>query len=522
MAQNKYNNKRRPKSNTRSKRDQFDKEVPEKEKANDPSWYTVSGQLVRDVASLSFNNPLGANVTLRSSNWGEYTQVIPGVMTLYTMPGIGKSISGSSAVNIAAKNLYSWVRHANSGHANYDSPDMMMYLLAMDSLYSWYAFCTRIYGMSVVYSQNNRYVGGNYLSAQGVNAQDMSRNLARFRTWLNQFALKLSAFSIPNTMSLFKRHTWMYANAFRDENDGKSQVYMYVPGILYRYDQENGNLVPFQAMCEFTNGKLTPKTSLLAETLMYYGDTLLNSMITSEDINIMSGDILKAYGTENVWKLSTLGEDYAILPIYSDEVLYQIHNTRFAGNSPINPLDQSASLDALTITQDKNIGDGAIMQDLYFERCLSNEFDALLDFPKTEVTPEDVMVGSRNVIFANVVKEGTKYICNLTSYGSDICLFATIWTLVNTTNGFQLTASSLWVSDSSADPDGGGASNLKQKMIFNLAPLSPSINYATGAMISVTGELTNYTVLAPDIAAKMHDTALLSMFAVPLIGNIAK
>lgn len=524
MNNKKYANKKRSNFNTRGRRDQFDKDKSEvaKESANDPSWYTVSGQLVKDVSSLSFNNPLGAPVTLRSTSWGTCTQTIPGVMTIHTAPTIGHSISGSSAINIAAKNLYSWVRHANSGHANYDSPDLMMYLIAMDSLYSWYAFCTRIYGMSVVYSQNNRYVGGNYLTAQGVNAQDMSRNLARFRSWLNQFALKLSAFSIPNTMSLYKRHTWMYANAFKDENDGKAQVYMYMPSILYKYNQTNGSLDPFEATCMFEDGMLKPKTSLLAETLMYMGDSLLNSLITSEDINIMSGDILKAYGTENVWKLSTIPEDYSIVPIYSDEVLYQIHNTRFAGKYPISGLDGSPSLNTFAITQDKNVGDGAILQDLYFEWGITNEYDAYLDFSKNDVTPEDVLVATRNMVFGTVVKESNKYKCNITTMGCDICLFATVWTLLNTNSGYSMTTRNLWASDRHNDSEGASGGTFESKMYFNLAPYTYIADYTVDTLARVAGEMTNYTTVTPDVVSKMHDTALLSMFAVPLIGNIVK
>lgn len=56
-----YKGKRRfskNKGNANSKRAIAD-EVKE-EKYNDPSWYVANGQLLKDFASLSFNNALGA------------------------------------------------------------------------------------------------------------------------------------------------------------------------------------------------------------------------------------------------------------------------------------------------------------------------------------------------------------------------------------------------------------------------------------------------------------------------------
>lgn len=123
---------------------------------NDPSWYAANSALLRDSASFSFNNPLGNRITLSgapSSVSISRTFAIPGVYAIYCGPSIGRSLDNSSPVNIAARNIYSFVRHANSGHSNYDAPDLMLYLLAMDQLYSGLAFMSRAYGVMSQYSQ---------------------------------------------------------------------------------------------------------------------------------------------------------------------------------------------------------------------------------------------------------------------------------------------------------------------------------------------------------------------------------
>lgn len=98
----------------------------------------MNPQLVKDVASLSFRTPLGSPSGLpsRSNPVGRDRRSIPGIMNLYFVPTIGSSTAGeSSAINIAAKNIYSFVRHENSGRINYDAPDLMLYLLALDSAF---------------------------------------------------------------------------------------------------------------------------------------------------------------------------------------------------------------------------------------------------------------------------------------------------------------------------------------------------------------------------------------------------
>lgn len=219
--------------------------------SNDPSWYTQNSQLALDAGRLSFTWPLGAPIDLTG---GRYSTSaidisIPGVMALTLIPSIGISKDNSSPINTAARNIYSFVRHANSGHANYDSPDLMMYLLAMDSLYSVYAYMARAYGVLSLYAQRNRYLPEMLVTAMGLDYSDFLGNLANFRYFINTCAVKIGSLCAPNSMPYYARHQWIYSGVYADSPDPKSQLYMYVPAGFWQYNETSGaGLLEFQAM----------------------------------------------------------------------------------------------------------------------------------------------------------------------------------------------------------------------------------------------------------------------------------
>lgn len=174
-------------------------------KINDPDWYVKEPQLVKDVGSISFNNALGARYFLNPDSVGtdfnpgskDITASIPGIMTIQTGPAVNPSNSPYSALNLATKDLFKRVRRMNAGSTNYDSPDLMLYVLALDSIYSAIFFLQRILGCANVYSQVNRFVGDAFIQAQGVEPSLVRNNLAAYRARLNMLITKVSSFAAP-------------------------------------------------------------------------------------------------------------------------------------------------------------------------------------------------------------------------------------------------------------------------------------------------------------------------------------
>lgn len=496
------------------------------EKYNDPSWYVANGQLLKDFASLSFNNALGAKSRIGYHPYDatypgqDFVYTSPGIMSIYTAPAVGISSDGSSAINLAAKNFYTWIRHQNSGHVNYDSPDLVMYFGAMDSIYSLLAAMIRAYGTARAFSQVNRYIGDAMLSAQGFNPTDIRANLADFRGYINMVITKVSAFCTPITMAMFKRHFWMYSGIYRDEDVVKSQNYMYVPAVLWKYVETEGpgHLDPILAFASVGDRvNYSVKTYNQVKSLM---DSLLAAIVSSEDINIMSGDILKAYGRENLWTLSMVPEDYVVFPVYSEEVLDQIHNTTFAGDVPVATLDltttPTCSLNRLGVIQDPEVGDGSIYFVPQFLNSAQLGYDAIIDMHKDEPTPEDVIVASRNILTAkiNSIVGSSNNVAQLTGCGSDICLFASVFT----TNAMGTGIDSVRVF---TNQNPYSNTILGKLSAFNKYPRTVTVDQSTLG-VSLVGEIDNYTVVSHDDVQRMHDTAVLSLLGVPFLGTGSK
>lgn len=294
--------------------------------ANDSMWYAQNPSLLRDAASFPYGWPVGNRLTLDGGailNQGS----IPGVLAFYTNPGFGYAVDQNSPLNMAARNVYAYVRHANSGHSNYDAPDLMLYLLAMDSVYSYHAFLKRIYGLAQAYTPTNRYFPKAIISSMGVDYDDVMTHLAQLRYWINVYQAKFESMRVPSTMSYTARHMWMYSGIYQDGETDKCQIYLYTPHSFYQfgYDEDGAGML---TNVPFMTGQLSNLKTV--EQLIQYGNDLINPILSSEDMGIMSGDILKAFG-DKVVSLTPVSTDYGVLPVYDKEVLSQMENASMIG-----------------------------------------------------------------------------------------------------------------------------------------------------------------------------------------------
>jgi len=390
---NNYRGKKRYSNNKKFDRD--DKSSQHISEPNDPNWYAASAQLLTDVASLPYSNVVGVPFEFHYSHDDPGKIMIPGIMTLEYTPTIGVSTSSTSPINTAARNVYTYVRHVNSGHTNYDAPDLMMYLMAMDSLYTWHAFLRRAYGIMSLYTPRNRYYPKSLVNAMHIDSDNIMDNMAQFRTTINTLAVKLGALVVPASMSYTARHIWMTSNFYMDGTTAKAQTYMMVPVTFWKYEEvyesstyTGCRLVPISTYQ--LNGETdTPRMTLA--TIQSITNQLLNAVLGSEDMAIMSGDILKAY-KGNIVIIPPTEENYTVLPQYSEEVLSQITNSQAVGF-----LISGANN---YVTQNPSINEGAILFDPTFSYSVTgdpyhaNSF-RMINMHKDEITPADNMVATR-------------------------------------------------------------------------------------------------------------------------------
>lgn len=473
---------------------------------NDVSWYSADSQLLRDTCSIPFSLPLGLPFTFG----GQSNYVAPGVMAIHYVPAIGNTGSGVSSINMAAQSIYSYVNYANSRNKSYDRTDLMLFLLAMDSAISYYNHLRRIYGIAKLYSATNRYLPMTLLRAMGV-APSIINGLADFRAYINMYAWKLGSFFVPKDFTYLLRHSWMNSFVYSDSPSPKSQLLLYVQDAYYKYSETGaggGSLVylPYDA-----------KRLKSAVELANYGDDLLRPLLDSQDIGMIGSDILKAFGEGGLVTYESMSEDYTITPIFNPEVNSQIENTTLVGALSVSQhLADITQSDNNLIQALKVSASGTYYGGTTANSELRDPKALLLNMHNLDVTPEQVMVATRNMSYYD--KSG------LVTCGSEVCTTATVYSMnekgVASENDF---CSSMLFNEA----ESFGSLQAIMMAIKELKPfgVSPYVvftyaNSNTGSTVGVPFvDFDVYTPLDVNDLSNMHTTALLSMFAVPKFGS---
>lgn len=523
-------NARRSKSRTMSS-DKFDA----RKATNNPAWYGADPALLRDSASLPFSYAVGTPINLHNGaldtlpSGQEFT--IPGFMTLCVKPSVGWADDPSDPINVAAFRIYTYVRHLNSGHTNYDAPDLMLYLLAMSQVYSYINFLQRAYGIVYTYAQKNRYLPNALLQSMGIDPEDVRANLAQFRYGINVLINKAASLCVPGTMAIFAQQSAMYQNLYIEGDSIKDQMYMYCPHGFWKYKlnaDASGMLeyVPFLS--------LDPLRSV--DSLIEYGSDMLARLIQSEDMNIMSGDIRKAYGDGALIKLVPLNVDFPISPIKDLAVLQQIKNTTVVRSNS-----------GLDIIQDKTHGylvhkpsfSYTQPSPTWLSKGESYAYqtyaeDKILSVLSTDPTPEEVMEISRNIPAITNYKRSADW--TSVSYeihgGAVIIENCFVWDYkiangqpVLRTTGMRYTQT-VDTTDSNAIAGSMRLTALlghfKYHPVVHLLALRPgstegSFNVADGYLMY---DVDNYTIINSTTIERMNEAALLSMLNVPTVTKV--
>lgn len=306
---------------------------------NDPAWYNRNPALTEGAANFSFNTALGSNTLAPVRTWVETTGdtitqeevSIPGVFAYRIHPTVGLSEgNGTEPMNVAFQKLYTATRKTNSGSAPYEAVDEGLYLLRMDSIYSYHSFLCRIYGTISYYSSANRYLPDALLMANHVDPESIRKNITQLRDYINVYALKANTIKVPNSFTLLNRHYQMYGSYYlEEEGNPRSQIYTMVPDGFFRFayndtdeGQGSGKLVytPLPARLDFA-------------ALVRYGDELLDAAFSDVDVSIISGDILKAFEEGNCYALAQIASDYTAPVVFESDMLTQLMNATCVGDT---------------------------------------------------------------------------------------------------------------------------------------------------------------------------------------------
>lgn len=492
---------------------------------NDPSWYNNLKPAVSDYANIPFNIPTGATFSLGKGDSASVDQKstirsVPGIMTFEVMPTIGSAQLPTDGVNLGATQLYSMIRKANSGAKNYDPSDVMLTLLAMDSAYMLYEYLLRAYRSIGVYNTMNRYEPNALLYAQGF-GPEISTQIADFRGLLDLFAYQLGSINIPDVFSFVRRHSWLFSHVYCDSESAKAQLYLYMPAGFYKYTEgqagEPTSLQYLEWKDLFGSDEITD-LSVVKSAI----DTIMQPILGSQDIGLISGDIAKAFGEANFIKIQPVADHEALVPEFNLEVIEQMVNCDIisynvaADHNAAIVVDNSSTTSGPFLTQkiyinvDKNVG--------YMSSGVSYR-QRMLTTHNQNVSPDDVMVMTR--LMANVDRNNSL----LAACGSDVVVGCKIWTMGHTGTSLSLKPNITTVHQDLVAPSASGTA-IEVQFLKSLAAMEnfdyhPCLYFWSADPINVNNpinlqgyfqSLDNYTVLGDEQLRNIHHVAILSMF----------
>lgn len=493
---------------------------------NDPEWYANDPQLLKDVYSFPTAYALGSPFSKKSiaSNAAYITTskqyYVPGIMSLemIPIPGIsnpGTTVLGAgvSAVNLAAYKLYEYLAHNNGRNPNYERSDLMMYLLGLDNIYCLWNYLARVYGILGQYSSRNKYLPKALIATMNIDFDDIVEHANDLRFLLNYMSTQISTFYCPANLSYFKRHAWLFSNVFQDAPDSsKAQLVLYNPSHLYSVDIASSST-------ELT--KLTPVAITASDTPWSFHDirSLVNQFIMpymrSEDFNMISADIERAYKDVGYMYIPTLDEQAYIQPVYSAEVLMQVENSRHTRQN----FDVIELNDSWNITKDAQ--NNIVFLPTMATNAMATSDEILLNFHSEDVTPEMVAVATRLITKYNLISlEDTNTPTHIGTAGSEIITRTSIWTMT----GENWTATPTYLRSDYSDASLsvlGAYQTFSKISTFDWHPIiglwdisSPTEGVNVYDFVGYIADLDNYTFITTEMLNKMNDVALLSMFGI--------
>lgn len=330
------------------------KEVPSR---NDYTFYAASEQIAADIASIPWNYISGTKYPLEAEQVvGEATTPITKKQALKSIGiieydnSIGITNQNTEGVNMAAVQLYTFIRHANSGARNYEAADVMMYVLQMREIYAEYFECKRILGAAQLYNYYNHNFPDMILRALGMDPVDVRSNIAQYRGDLNILAKKINSFAVPKYFKAFDRSAFICSYLFSDSSSVRGQFYAFKKKGYYTWSgttSEKGTELVYHLHTD------TPDTPTKFSVKIANLQAMLDSIFLDEDALTMSGDILKAFKDSELYGVSETNTDYVLSYVFDEDILAQIENARFI--SDYGSYVQSFSFSNMNITQQNQL-----------------------------------------------------------------------------------------------------------------------------------------------------------------------
>lgn len=482
--------------------------TPVEPKHNDYRFYAATEQIAKDIASIAWNylggTPYavsGRNLTQGVGNVFVNNTSIPAVMRINYIPSIGVTTSKTQGANMAAIQLYTFVRQRNSGASNYEAADLLMYILALKDIYAEVARCKKILGLAPRYDYYNHNLPDLVLLAEGVDAVDLRTNYAQYRARLNLLISKATAFALPKYFKIVERATFIESCVFQDSSSIKGQFYTFHKMGYYVWSTTTSTQGTELIFKESSNNG-SPFSDYLDQL-----EEMLDAMYLDTDALLMSGDILKAFGESQLYTLSEVEASYTT-PFGKDEdILAQIENSTALFNNNNGVISFAEFGNTLNITQSNQLISWqptmTVAKTDYAGILETLPFNSHKDDPDYR----DVLEWTRLMCtYSLVAGENNTYIIALTSCGLELVLSYDIFAY-RSGKATRITSfgSNLGVSS------GTYAQSLLTAVYvsnFDWHPILYMVDNTYSAYIPLFGDFKNSTTIAPEVLKRINDAAV--------------
>lgn len=486
-----------------------DGRTPVDPKKNDYRFYAATEQIARDIASIAWNylggTPYGVSgKTLGATIGDEFVNntSIPAVMRINYIPSIGVTTAKTQGANMAAIQLYTFVRQRNSGASNYEAADLLMYILALKDIYAEIARCKKILGLAPRYDYYNHNLPDLVLLAEEVDATDLRANYAQYRGRLNLLISKATAFALPKYFKIVERAAFVESCVFQDSSSIKGQFYTFHKKGFYTWSTTTSTKGTELIFSESTTGKFSAYLDQL--------ESMLNAMYLDTDALTMSGDILKAFGDSQLYTIAEVDENYTTPFGMDEDILSQIENSTALFNNYESGITFAEFGSSLNITQNNQLitwqPTWTVSNDAYAGKLETMPFNSHKDNPDYK----DVLEWTRLMCTYSVVLGGTQnesLIFTLTSCGLELVLYYDIFAYRSNlptricSFGSNLGQAGATDTDNTIDA-------LMYASNFDWHPILYLIDGTRNKFIPLFGDFKNATTIAPTVLARINDAAV--------------
>lgn len=471
---------------------------------NNAAWYIADPELRKQVASYSMNSTIGLPTKLHYNqmvpelNHAPFDVEVPSVFAMECNPSPGytpESESGKlskSAINKAARMLYSDISSVNSKTTQYQPQDLVFAILSVGEIISMVSHLTRMYGVAFNYSQRNRDIPDALLLAMKVNPESLLKDLSGFRMRLNEILVTANQITMFSNIPYFQKCWDMYSQIYTDSMSTMAQVYMTVPYSTWIMEEaaETGTVMKTKVLLNGTGGLLT------AQEWLDILEEMIDVLLTSTTYNYIYTDILNYVGKKggSLYSFGYVSEMYRVGPVYNLEYLLQIHNATPYGVPVNNNVTQNVGLNSIEFRPSP-----AEMLPVAF-------MDKVLDFPHTNTPSDDDKINA--IVYHCVASAGTKVNSESTKYSVAGAALSDHYPVQFTIVAGGTTISTLgykWFRDDAYHKIVSAVSK------FDWAPIIYTVD-TDGTAVGTVGDLNFYDTVPYDTIKRTYGYSFLGLF----------